>query len=77
MVCSRSPWATASIVRDTSVVGHKRSSISELTEFSMSSQAPVSGPKRDALARLALLADDLAHALELVGHALVGRRRYR
>ena len=33
----------------------------------------MSGPKSDALAGLPLLADHLAHALELIRHALVGR----
>ena len=40
-VCKRSPWATAVIARVTSVVGHSRSSMSELTELSISPQAPL------------------------------------
>ena len=43
-VCSRSPWATAEITRVTSVVGHTRSSISPLTELSISPQAAVEMP---------------------------------
>ena len=44
MVSKRSPRATASMVRLTSVVGHTRSSISELTEFSISPHAPCASP---------------------------------
>ena len=40
MVCDRSPFATAVIVRVTSVVGHSRSSISVLTQASIASQDP-------------------------------------
>ena len=40
IVCDRSPFATAVIVRVTSVVGHSRSSISVLTEFSIAPHAP-------------------------------------
>ena len=43
-VCSRSPCATAPITRVTSVVGHTRSSISVLTELSISPQAPADRP---------------------------------
>ena len=43
-VCSRSPCATAEIARVTSVVGHSRSSISVLTEVSISLQAPLERP---------------------------------
>ena len=43
---SRSPCATAAMARVTSVVGHSRSSISELTEDSISPQAPSESPKR-------------------------------
>ena len=39
-VCSRSPWATAATARVTSRVGHSRSSISVLTELSMSAHEP-------------------------------------
>ncbi len=46
MVTSKSPWATASMVRVASVVGHSRSSIKELTEFSISPQDPVARPNR-------------------------------
>ena len=46
MVTSRSPWATDSIVRVTSVVGHSRSSIKALTEFSISPQEPAASPSR-------------------------------
>ena len=45
-VRSRSPCATAAMARVTSVVGHNRSSISELTEDSISPQAPSERPKR-------------------------------
>ena len=45
-VCSRSPCATAAIARVTSVVGQSRSSISELTDDSISPQAPSDRPKR-------------------------------
>ena len=74
-VCSRSPLATAAIARVTSAVGHNRSSIKVLTEASISPQAPRE-PESHALAGLAFPADDLADALELLGHALVGRRRF-
>ena len=43
-VCSRSPCATAEITRVTSVVGRNRSSISPLTELSISPQAPCGTP---------------------------------
>ena len=43
-----------------------------LTEVSISPQAPLDRPKLHALAGLALAADDLADALELLRHALVG-----
>jgi hypothetical protein len=45
-VCSRSPWATAEMAAVTSVVGRIRSSISVLTETSISFQAPAARPKR-------------------------------
>ena len=45
-VCSRSPWATAAIARVTSVVGQSRSSISVLTDDSISPHAPSERPKR-------------------------------
>ena len=45
-VCSRSPCATAAIARVTSVVGQSRSSISVLTELSISPQAPLERPNR-------------------------------
>ena len=45
-VRKRSPCATAAMARVTSVVGHSRSSISELTEVSISPQAPSERPKR-------------------------------
>ena len=38
--CERSPWATASITRATSVVGRTRSSIRVLSDVTVSSQAP-------------------------------------
>ena len=44
MVCSRSPCATASMVRVTSAVGQSRSSISVLTESSISPHAPPRAP---------------------------------
>ena len=43
-VCSRSPCATAEMTRVTSVVGQSRSSISVLTEVSISPQAPFDRP---------------------------------
>jgi hypothetical protein len=43
-VCNRSPCATAETARVTSVVGHRRSSIRVLTEFSISPQAPCDQP---------------------------------
>ena len=60
------------MARVTSVVGHSRSSISVLTEVSISPQAPCEQAELHALAGLALAADDLADALELLRHALVG-----
>ena len=45
-VCNRSPRATAVTVRVTAVVGHSRSSMSVLTEPSMSAHAPLESPKR-------------------------------
>ena len=39
-LCERSPFATALIVRVTSVVGHSRSSMSVLTELSIAPHAP-------------------------------------
>ncbi len=45
-VCSRSPRATAAMARVTAVVGHSRSSMSVLTDASMSPQAPSDNPKR-------------------------------
>ena len=48
-VWSRSPFATAVIVRVTAVVGHRRSSISVLTDSSMSPQAPCAVPNRTRL----------------------------
>jgi hypothetical protein len=42
--CERSPSATASITRATSVVGRTRSSISELIDSTDSSQVPPTGP---------------------------------
>ena len=46
IVCSRSPWATAVMARVTAVVGQSRSSISVLTEVSISPQAPWAWLKR-------------------------------
>ncbi len=43
-VCNKSPWATAATARVTSRVGHSRSSISVLTEPSMSAHAPPGRP---------------------------------
>ena len=40
-VCSRLPWATAATARVTSRVGHSRSSISVLTDPSMSAHEPL------------------------------------
>ena len=45
-VCSRSPCATAVIAWVTAVVGHSRSSISSLTEVSISPQAPLGQAQR-------------------------------
>ena len=72
IVCERSPWTTAASARVTSVVGQSRSSISVLTEFSMSAHEPTLSREADALLGLAFLADDLTHALELLGHRLIG-----
>ena len=52
MVRERSPFATAAIVRVTSAVGHKRSSISVLTEDSISPHAPL---RRSARSRWRVL----------------------
>ena len=71
MLCVRSPLATAVMVRVTSAVGHSRSSMSVLTEDSISPHAPVRRSLDDAHARLAFLADHLPGALELRGQALV------
>ena len=71
-VCSRSPWATAVIARVTAVVGHSRSSISVLTEVSISPQAPCARPNFTRCAGLAFAADDLADLLELLRHPLIG-----
>ena len=68
----RSPCATAATARVTSRVGQSRSSISVLTEPSISPQAPLRQAELDAVLRLALAADALADALELLRHALVG-----
>ena len=46
IVCRRSPWATARMVRVTSVVGHRRSSINWLIDVSMPPQAPPAEPMR-------------------------------
>ena len=72
MVCIRSPLATAEMVRVTWVVGHSRSSISVLTDCSMSPQAPLREAEAHAGAGLALAADHLADLLQLLGHARVG-----
>ena len=71
-VWSRSPLATAARARVTSVVGQSRSSISVLTEVSISPQAPARSAELDTLARLALAADHRADAFELAGHPRVG-----
>ena len=60
------------MTRVTSRVGQSRSSISVLTEVSISPQAPPDRPSLHALARLALAADHLADLLELLRHPLVG-----
>ncbi len=73
MVCCRSPLATAEMVRVTSVVGHSRSSISVLTECLHRAPGARASVARHAVARLAVLADDLPGALELARQALVGR----
>ena len=54
------------------VVGHSRSSISVLTEPSMSAHAPLARSNLTRCRVLPSLADDLADALELLRHALVG-----
>ncbi|MGY4373601.1 hypothetical protein ACVWZ3_001240 [Bradyrhizobium sp. i1.3.6] len=72
-VWSRSPCATAATARVTSRVGHRRSSISVLTEPSMSAQELSAGEAElHALAGLALAPYDLTDQLELLRHALVG-----
>ena len=60
------------MARVTSVVGQSRSSISVLTELSISPQAPLERPNRTRCLVLPSLADALADALELLRHALVG-----
>ncbi len=45
-VCNKSPCATAAMARVTSVVGQSKSSISVLTDASISPQAPLDRPKR-------------------------------
>ena len=60
------------MARVTAVVGHSRSSISVLTDDSISPQAPSRQAEPHALAGLALAADHLADSLELLRHALVG-----
>ncbi len=72
MVCRRSPWATARMVRVTSVVGHRRSSISWLIDVSMPPQAPAGGADANALLGLAFAADDLPDPVELLRHPIVG-----
>ena len=70
-VCNKSPFATALMVRVTSVIGQSRSSISTLTELSMSPQAPLDSPKLTRLPCATLSADHLTHMFELTRHALV------
>ena len=71
-VLSRSPCATAVMARVTSVVGQTRSSIRVLMEFSISPQAPLGAAKFHALFGLSFAANDLADALQLLCHALIG-----
>ena len=60
------------MARVTSVVGHNRSSISELTRGFHLAPGAVGKAEADALAGAALAAHHLADPLELLGHALVG-----
>ena len=60
------------MARVTSVVGHSRSSISVLTERFHLAPGAAREAEAHALPGLAFAADDLADALELLRHALVG-----
>ena len=71
MVCERSPLATAPMTRATSVVGCTRSAISVLTCSMRACHWPPAPPSDGALVDLALLADDLADARELLRRALL------
>ena len=75
----RSPSATATITRATSVVGRTRSSIRPLTESIAVLQRAAGAVQAGALGHAALAADDLGHADELGlergvarGHLVVG-----
>ena len=69
---SRSPSATASSTRATSVVGRTRSSISALSDSVLDSQPPPAAPMRGALVHAALAADHASHPGQLLLHAGVG-----
>ena len=70
-VCSRSPFATALMVRVTSVIGHSRSSINMLTEDFHFPPRAAGQPEVHALTGASLAADDLADEFKLVRHAFV------
>ena len=70
------PCATAAIARVTSVVGHNRSSISVLTDSSISPQAPPERPKRTRL-RSCLRARRPGPHVRAVEPSAGWRRRYR
>jgi len=63
--------ATAAIARVTSVVGQSRSSISVLTERSISPRLQ-GKPEADALTRLALAPNDFPDPVQLKGHTFIG-----
>ena len=68
--CERSPSATASMTRATSVVGRTRSSISVLSAFVVSAQWPTSAGACGALGQAALAADGAADAGDFLAERL-------
>jgi hypothetical protein len=69
--CERSPSATATMTRATSVVGRTRSSTKALTDSSCVSHVPSGAGQRRALVHAAFAADDPADARELARRARV------
>ena len=69
---SRLPCATAATAVVTSFVGQIRSSISVLTEDFNLAPGTVREAEFHAMTGLALATDELADALDLLGHALIG-----